>query len=256
MSILDAFRLEGKTALVTGCKRGIGKAISIALAEAGADIAGVSATLESSGSTVEGAVRATGRNFKGYACDFEDRAALYDFIQQVKADFPQIDILINNAGMVRNNPAEKFTDEDWDSVLEVNLSAQFILCREFGKLMIERGAGKVIFTASLLSFQGGVTALSYAASKGGIAQITKAFSNEWASKGVQVNAIAPGYIVTDIAADLTEDPETYQAFEDRIPAGRWGQPEDLMGTIVYLASAASDYVTGEILTVDGGWMAR
>jgi 2-dehydro-3-deoxy-D-gluconate 5-dehydrogenase len=256
MSILDKFRLDGKTALVTGCRRGIGKAMSIALAEAGADVVGVSANLPSAGSDVEQAVKALGRDFKAYTCDFANRDDVYEFIARVKAECPPIDILVNNAGMVRNNPVEAFTDADWDAVLEVNLTASFILSREFGKDMIRRGGGKIIYTASLLTFQGGVTASSYAASKGGIGQITKALSNEWASKGIQVNAIAPGYIETDIAADLTNDPVTYKEFQNRIPLGRWGQPEDIMGTVVYLASAASDYVTGEILLVDGGWLGR
>jgi len=256
MGTLDLFRLDGKVALVTGCKKGIGLAMAIALAEAGADIIGVSSTLESAGSNVEREVKALGRQFKAYTCDFADRKALYGFIQQVQADFPRIDILINNAGIVRNSSAETFSDENWDIVLEVNLSASFILSREIGKKMVERGAGKIIFTASLLTFQGGVTALSYAASKGGIGQITKALANEWASKGVQVNAIAPGYVVTDIAAGLTNDPVLYQYIQDRIPMGRWAQIEDMKGPTVFLASAASDYVNGEILTVDGGWMGR
>ncbi len=255
MSILDKFRLDGKTALVTGCKRGIGKAMAIGLAEAGADIIGVSASLETSGSEVEQAVRATGCAFKGYACDFADREALYAFIHQVKADFPRVDILVNNAGTVRNNLVEDFTDEDWDTVLEVNLSAQFILSREFGKDMLARGTGKIIFTASLLTFIGGITAVSYAASKGGLGQITKALSNEWAAKGIQVNAIAPGKIATDIATQELSDPVLYQRVIDRVPARRWGQPEDIMGAVVFLASAASDYITGEILVVDGGLLA-
>jgi 2-deoxy-D-gluconate 3-dehydrogenase len=255
MSILDKFRLDGKTALVTGCKRGIGKAMAIGLAEAGADIIGVSATLESSGSEVEQAVRAVGRNFKAYACDFGNREALYAFIHQVKTDFPPIDILVNNAGTVRNSLVETFTDDAWDTVLEVNLTAQFILSREFGKEMIARGSGKIIFTASLLTFKGGITAVSYAASKGGLGQIAKALSNEWAGKGVQVNAIAPGKIATEIAAQELNDPVLYQRVIDRVPARRWGQPEDIMGAVVFLASAASDYITGEILVVDGGLLA-
>jgi 2-deoxy-D-gluconate 3-dehydrogenase len=256
LSVLDLFRLDGKTALVTGCKRGIGKAMALALAEAGADIIGVSASLETTGSEIEQKVKALGRNFKAYSCDFANRDSLYDFIKQVKADFPRIDILVNNAGMVRNNLVENFLDEDWDSVLEVNLSAPFILSREIGKNMIRHGAGKIIFTASLLTFQGGVTASSYAASKGGVGQIVKALANEWAGKGVQVNGIAPGYIATDIARGLLDDPVLYQKILERIPVGRWGNIDDLKGSTVFLASAASDYVNGEILTVDGGWMGR
>jgi 2-deoxy-D-gluconate 3-dehydrogenase len=256
MSVLDSFRLDGQTALVTGCKRGIGQAMAVALAQAGADIVGVSATLESAGSAVERAVNATGRRFAGYACDFADRAALYRFIGQVKAGFPVIDILVNNAGIILRKPAAEHPDEYWDRVMEVNLSAQFILSREFGKEMVARGRGKIIFVASLLSFQGGINVPGYAASKGAVAQLTKALANEWAGKGVQVNAIAPGYVKTDNTQALQDDPARYQAILDRIPAGRWGDPVDFAGPVVFLASAASNFVNGEVLTVDGGWMGR
>jgi len=253
---LDQFSLIGKTALVTGCKRGIGKAMAVALAEAGANIIGVSATLETEGSAVEKEVTALGRNFKGYACDFSDRKALYVFIAQVKADFPQIDILVNNAGTILRAPAAEHSDEFWDKVIEVNLNAQFVLSREFGKEMVKRGAGKIIFTASLLTFQGGITVPGYAASKGGIGQLTMALSNEWAGKGVQVNAIAPGYIATDNTQALQDDQERSAAILGRVPAGRWGQPEDFAGPVVFLASSASDYMSGHTLVVDGGWMGR
>lgn len=256
MNILDQFNLTGKVALVTGCKRGIGKGMAIALAQAGADIIGVSATLESEGSAVEKEVTALGRTFKGYSCDFSDRKALYAFIAQVKADFPKIDILVNNAGTILRAPAAEHSDEFWDEVIEVNLNAQFVLSRELGKEMVGRGAGKIIFTASLLTFQGGITVPGYAASKGGIGQLTMALSNEWAGKGVCVNAIAPGYIATDNTQALQDDPERSQAILGRIPAGRWGKPEDFAGPVVFLASAASDYMHGTILTVDGGWMGR
>jgi 2-deoxy-D-gluconate 3-dehydrogenase len=256
VSILDQFRLDGQTALVTGCKRGIGRAFAQALAEAGADIVGVSATLESSGSAVEQDVAERGRSFCGYACDFADRKALYAFIEQVKRDVPQIDILVNNAGTILRKPAAEHPDEWWDTVIEVNLNAQFVLAREFGKLMLERGKGKIVFTASLLTFQGGITVPGYAASKGGIGQLTMALANEWAGKGVQVNAIAPGYIATDNTAALRADPVRSKAILERIPAGRWGKPEDMMGAVLYLCSPASDYVNGAILTVDGGWMGR
>lgn len=256
MSILDLFKLDGKTALVTGCRRGIGKAMALALAEAGADIVGVSTHLKPSGSEIEREVKALGRKFKAYQCDFADRKALYGFIQQVKADFPVIDILVNNAGTILRKPAAEHPDEYWDKVIEVNLNAQFILSREFGKEMVARGSGKIIFTASLLTFQGGITVPSYAASKGGLGQLTKALANEWAGSGVQVNAIAPGYICTDNTKALRSDPVRYQAILERIPAGRWGEPKDFIGPIVFLASAASDYVNGEILVVDGGWMGR
>jgi 2-deoxy-D-gluconate 3-dehydrogenase len=256
MSILDQFRLDGQTALVTGCRRGIGRAFAQALAEVGADIVGVSATLESSGSEVEKDVIALGRSFKGYACDFADRSALYAFIQQVQQDVPQVDILVNNAGTILRLPAAEHPDEYWDTVIEVNLNAQFVLAREFGKPMLARGKGKIIFTASLLTFQGGITVPGYAASKGGIGQLTMALANEWAGQGVQVNAIAPGYIATDNTAALRANPVRSKAILERIPAGRWGQPEDMKGAVVYLASSASNYVNGAILTVDGGWMGR
>ena len=256
MPILDQFKLDGQIALVTGCKRGIGKAMAIALAEAGADIVGVSATLETQGSQVEQAVTARGRQFKGYACDFGDRPALYRFITQVKGDFPQIDILINNAGVIIRTPAVEHPDEYWDKVVEVNMSAQFILSREIGKEMVSRGKGKIIFTASLLTFQGGILVPGYAASKGGVGQLAMALANEWAGQGVNVNAVAPGYISTDNTEALRNDPERSQAILARIPAGRWGEPEDFAGPVVFLASAASDYMHGTVILVDGGWMGR
>ena len=254
--VLDQFKLAGKVALVTGCKRGIGKAMALALAEAGADIIGVSATLETEGSAVENDVRSLGRSFKGYTCDFSQREALHAFIAQVKADFPRIDILVNNAGAIMRAPAAEHSDEMWDTVIEVNLNAQFLLSRELGKEMITRGSGKIIFTASLLTFQGGITVPGYAASKGGIGQLTMALSNEWASQGVQVNAIAPGYIATDNTQALQDNPERSQSILDRIPAGRWGEPQDFAGPVVFLASPASDYMTGHTMLVDGGWMGR
>lgn len=256
MNVLEQFELSGKVALVTGCKRGIGKGMALALAQAGADVIGVSASLEAEGSVVEQEVRALGRNFKAYSCDFSDREALYAFINQVKCDFPKIDILVNNAGTILRAPAAEHSDEFWDEVIEVNLNAQFVLSRELGKEMVERGSGKIIFTASLLTFQGGITVPGYAASKGGIGQLTMALSNEWASKGVCVNAIAPGYIATDNTQALQDDPERSQAILGRIPAGRWGKPEDFAGPVVFLASPASDYMSGSIVTVDGGWMGR
>jgi 2-deoxy-D-gluconate 3-dehydrogenase len=256
MSILKSFDLSGKTALVTGCKRGIGKAIAIGLAEAGADIIGVSATLETSGSAVEKEVTALGRKFKGYAADFADRQALYAFLSQVKRDFPVIDILVNNAGTILRAPAAEHSDEYWDKVIEVNLNSQFVLSREIGRDMLARGSGKIIFTASLLTFQGGITVPGYAASKGGIGSLVKALANEWAGKGVNVNAIAPGYISTDNTEALRNDPVRSQQILARIPAGRWGDPQDFKGPAVFLASEAAAYVHGTIVTVDGGWMGR
>jgi len=256
MSILNTFSLEGKTAIVTGCKRGIGKAMAIGLAEAGANIIGVSASMELSNSDVEKEVIARGKNFKGYQCDFSDRKALYAFIKEVKSDFPVIDILVNNAGTILRAPAAEHPDEMWDKVVEVNQNAQFILTREIGRDMIERGSGKVVFTASLLTFQGGITVPGYAASKGAIGQLTMAFANEWASKGVNVNAIAPGYIATDNTEALRNDPDRSTSILGRIPAGRWGKPEDFAGPVVFLCSEASAYMHGSVTLVDGGWMGR
>lgn len=255
MSTLDLFSLSGKTALVTGCRRGIGKAMAIGLAEAGADIIGVSASLEEN-SAVEQAVTGVGRQFHPFQCDFSDRSALYAFIEQVKTSAPPVDILVNNAGTILREPAATHPDDYWDTIIEVNLSAQFVLSREFAKSMFERGGGKIVFTASLLSFQGGITVPGYTASKHGLAGLTKALANEWTGKGVQVNAIAPGYINTDNTGALRNNPVRNEAILARIPAGRWGDPDDFKGPVVFLASAASDYVTGEILTVDGGWMGR
>lgn len=254
-NILDKFKLDGKRALVTGCSRGIGLGMTEALSQAGANIIGVSRSLKE-GSEIERLVKSNGRDFKGYACDFSDRKALYEFIANVKTDFEQINILVNNAGTIKRKPAEEHPDEYWDEVIEVNLNAQFILAREFGKDMIKRGYGKIIFTASLLAFFGGITVPGYAASKGGIGQLTKALSNEWSKHGVNVNAIAPGYIATDNTLALREDNLRNQVILNRIPVGRWGTPEDLKGAVVFLASRASDYVCGTILTVDGGWTGR
>ena len=256
MSVTDQFNLSGKTALVTGCRRGIGRAMGVGLAEAGADIIGVSASLESSGSEVQEQITGLGRSFRGYQCDFSERQELYDFIQQVKSDGHQIDILVNNAGTILRSPAVEHSDEYWDQVIEVNLNAQFVLSREFGREMITRGSGKIIFTASLLTFQGGVTVPGYSASKGGIGQLTMALANEWAPNGVNVNAIAPGYIATDNTVALRSDPVRNPAILARIPAGRWGEPDDFKGAVVFLASDAAKYVHGTILTVDGGWMGR
>ncbi|MEP7286698.1 MAG: SDR family NAD(P)-dependent oxidoreductase [Chloroflexota bacterium] len=255
-NVADLFRLDGKTALVTGARRGMGRAMAVALAEAGANIIGVSTSLEANGSAVEADIRAAGRTFAGYACDFADRALLYAFIQQISADFPVIDILVNNAGIILRKPAAEHPDDYWDKVIEVNLNAQFILSREIGKRMVERKRGKIIFTASLLTFQGGINVPGYAASKGGIGQLTKELANEWAPHNVQVNAIAPGYVNTDNTEALRNDPVRSKTILERIPAGRWGEPDDFKGPIVFLASNASNYVTGTILTVDGGWMGR
>ncbi|THH40439.1 SDR family oxidoreductase [Neolewinella litorea] len=252
---MTSFDLSGKTAVVSGCKRGIGYAMALGLAEAGADIIGVSATLGPD-SAIERAVRATGRRFSSYQSDFAKRESLYAFVKAVTADHGVPDILVNNAGTILRAPAAEHSDAYWDRVIEINQTAQFILSREFGRGMVQRGSGKIIFTASLLTFQGGITVPGYAASKGAIGQLTMALSNEWAGHGVQVNAIAPGYIRTDNTQALRDNTERSQTILDRIPAGRWGEPDDFKGPAVFLASAASDYVNGTILVVDGGWMGR
>jgi 2-deoxy-D-gluconate 3-dehydrogenase len=255
MSILEAFKLNGKTALVTGCNDGIGHALATSLAEAGADIVGVSRHLAETEAAAAG-VKALGRRFSAYECDFADRDALFRFIRQVHVDHPEIDILMNNAGLILRAPAAEFPDEYWDRVIQVNLDAQFFLAREFGRRMIERGWGKIVFTASMLSFQGGLNVPSYAAAKGAIPQLAMALSNEWASQGVTVNCIAPGYIRTEVTAALQADPVRNPQILSRIPIGRWGETADLKGAAVFLASPASDYVTGITLPVDGGWLGR
>lgn len=247
--------LAGKTALVTGCSRGIGQAMAVALAEVGADIIGVSHSL-APGSATEAAVRATGRRFTAYAADLGNRDALYAFLREVQAAHPQIDILVNNAGTIRRSPAAEHPDAAWDEVLQLNLDAPFILARELGRAMIARGSGKIVFTCSLLSFQGGITVPGYAASKGALASLVKALANEWAPLGVNVNGIAPGYIATDNTEALRADAARSASILARIPAGRWGEPDDFKAPLVFLCSEASAYVHGTLLTVDGGWMGR
>jgi 2-dehydro-3-deoxy-D-gluconate 5-dehydrogenase len=253
---MQIFNLNNKTALVTGCNKGIGKAMAIGLAEAGANIIGVSASLELSGSEIEKEVTALGRTFKAYQADFSDRKSVYTFLKKLLEENSRIDILVNNAGTIMRAPAAEHSDEYWDRVIDINLNAQFVIAREIGKHMLGQGSGKIIFTCSLLSFQGGVTVPGYAASKGAIASLVKALANEWAAKGINVNGIAPGYIATDNTEALRNDPERSKSILGRIPAGRWGNPDDFKGAAVFLASNAADYVHGEILTVDGGWMGR
>lgn len=255
MSILNQFELTGKTALVTGCDTGIGQAMAAALAEAGADIVGAS-NMESikDGETCQ-IITGLGRKFTGYVVDLSNRESLYSFVTGVKASH-SIDILINNAGMILRKPVAEHPDAWWDKVISVNLDAQFLLTREFGKDMIARGSGKIVFTCSLLSFQGGINVPGYTASKSAVAGLVKAFANEWGSSGVNVNGIAPGYVVTNNTEQLRNDPERSKAILDRIPLGRWAGPEDYKGPVVFLSSEAGSYVTGTILLVDGGWMAR
>lgn len=253
---MNIFDLRGKTAVVTGCNKGIGMAMALGLAEAGADIIGVSSSIAPTGSEVENKVRALGRGFKAYQCDLSDRNSVKSFLNKLLAENDNIDILVNNAGTILRQPAAEHSDEYWDKVININLNSQFIITREIGKRMIEKGHGKIIFTASLLTFQGGINVPGYAASKGAIGSLVKAFANEWASKGINVNAIAPGYIETDNTEALRNDPVRSAAILGRIPANRWGRPDDFKGITVFLSSAASDYVNGTIITVDGGWMGR
>lgn len=255
MQVKKLFDLSGKTALVTGCSRGIGESMAIALAEAGADIIGVSGTLRP-GSIAETEVKKAGKQFFPYAIDLGNRDELYASIKKINEAHPVIDILINNAGIILRNPAAEHTDSDWDKVLSINLDAPFILAREFGKKMLERNYGKIIFTCSLLSFQGGINVPGYTASKSALAGLVKALANEWASKGVNVNGIAPGYIATKNTAALRDDEQRNKSILDRIPAGRWGDPDDFKGPAVFLSSNASNYVHGAMLSVDGGWMGR
>lgn len=255
MGILNQFELTGKTALVTGCDKGIGQAMAIALAEAGADVVGTSRSESMIGGETEKAVTSLGRTFTAYQIDIESREDLYAFINQVKGSHT-IDILINNAGTIMRKPVAEHPDEWWDKVLAINLDAQFILAREFGRDMITRGGGKIVFTCSLLSFQGGITVPGYTASKSAVAGLVKAFANEWASKGVNVNGIAPGYITTKNTEALRSDADRSKSILDRIPAGRWGETDDFKGPVVFLSSAASSYMNGHIMVVDGGWMAR
>ena len=252
----NLFNLKGKVALVTGCNKGIGRAMALGLAEAGADIIGVSASLAVKDSDIEKEVTALGVGFSAFQADLTDRASLYAFVGRVKEKHERVDILVNNAGMILRQPAAQHSDEFWDKVLSINLDAAFILAREFGKEMLVRRSGKIIFTASLLTFQGGINVPGYAASKGAVGSLVKALANEWASQGVNVNGIAPGYISTDNTEALRNDPVRSKSILDRIPAARWGEPDDFRGPVVFLASSAADYVHGTILTVDGGWMGR
>ena len=255
MSVLDKFKLDGKTALVTGCNRGIGFGISVALAEAGADIIGVSRSL-TKGSEIEKIVNGLGRKFYCFTCDFSDRSNTLNFIKNMECEKLTPEIFIGNAGTLERAPIGDYLDDFWDKVIEVNLSSQFILARELSKNMVKKSYGKIIFTASILSFQGGLFVPSYTASKGGVAQLTKALSNELSEKGINVNAVAPGYIKTDITTSLREDPLRAKQLMERIPQKRWGTIEDVGASVLYLASDASSYVNGELLTVDGGWMGR
>jgi len=253
---MSGFDLSGRLAVVTGAKRGIGFAIAEALAAAGADIVGVSATLDPEGSAIGDRVRSLGRSFEGHRVDFADRAQVSAFAAELAARDRHADILVNNAGTIRRAPAAEHPLEWFDEVLEVDLTSGFVLSQALGGRMLEAGGGRVVFTASLLSFQGGITVPGYAAAKSGVAGLVRALSNEWAGRGVTVNGIAPGYIATDNTQALQDDPDRSRSILERIPAGRWGTPEDIGGAAVFLASDAARYVSGAILPVDGGWLGR
>jgi 2-deoxy-D-gluconate 3-dehydrogenase len=253
--ILDKFKLGGKIALVTGASVGLGQGMAMALAEAGADVACHCLSDGQADETVA-AIERLGRRAVSIAGDMSDKETPKRVVAEVVAAFGRIDILINNAGMIRRTPAVDFSEEDWSTVIEVNLSSVFRTSQAAGRHMIDQGGGKIVNIASLLSFQGGITVPAYTASKSGVAGVTKALANEWAKHNVNVNAIAPGYMATDNTAALREDETRNRQILERIPAGRWGTPEDLAGTAVFLSSAASDYLQGHIVVVDGGWMAR
>jgi 2-deoxy-D-gluconate 3-dehydrogenase len=255
MSVLDLFRLDEKVALVTGVGRGLGQAMALGLAEAGADIAGL---YLSNFEETQIQVEALGRRFLPVQCDLQQAtvAHLNEVVDQVVQKMGRLDILINNAGIIRRSPALEFSEQDWDDVIQVDLKALFFLSQAAAKVMVQQRGGKIINIASMLSFQGGILIPSYTAAKSGVAGLTRALANEWASKGVNVNGIAPGYMATDNTAPLRADPQRNQAILARIPAGRWGDSAELKGVVVFLASAASSYMHGALLPVDGGWLAR
>jgi 2-deoxy-D-gluconate 3-dehydrogenase len=255
MNILDAFRLDGKVAIVTGSKRGLGQAMAIGLAEAGADV--VTVDRDTPTETSE-AIRALGRRTMSLTADLavSSVAELNALVENVVAEMGRVDILVNNAGIIRRSPALDFSEQDWDDVIQVNQKAVFFLSQAVGRVMKKQGGGKIINIASMLSFQGGVFVPSYTAAKSAIAGITRALANEWASIGINVNAIAPGYMATDNTAPLRADADRSASILARIPAGRWGEPQDLKGIVVFLASDASAYLHGAIIPVDGAWLTR
>ncbi len=255
MGILDLFQLDGKVAMVTGAGRGLGQAMAVGLAEAGAEIAGLYLTRYED---TQAQVEALGRRFLPVQCDLREAtvARLNEVVDQVVRKLGRLDVLVNNAGIIRRAPALEFSEQYWDDVLQINLKALFFLSQAVARVMDQQGKGKVINVASMLSFQGGILVPSYTAAKSGVAGLTRALANEWASKGINVNAIAPGYMATDNTAPLRADPQRSQAILAHIPTGRWGEPTDLVGVVVFLASSASDYMHGAIVPVDGGWLAR
>ncbi|MDO6571383.1 2-dehydro-3-deoxy-D-gluconate 5-dehydrogenase KduD [Gilvimarinus sp. 2_MG-2023] len=253
--ISQLFSVEGKVALVTGASRGLGQAMALALAQAGAKVVALGSRPESLNKTCDLFAQHK-LEIRALGCDQRSADSIRSTVAQVLEEFGRIDILINNAGTIHRAPAHEFSDEDWDDVIETNLNGVFRMCREVGRSMLSQGSGKIINIASLLSFSGGITVPAYAASKGGVAQLTKALANEWAKDNIQVNAIAPGYFETDNTENLRKDSERSASISARIPTARWGVPDDLAGTAIYLSSKASDYVNGHVLLVDGGWMAR
>ncbi len=255
MNVLDSFRLDGRVALVTGASRGLGQAMAIGLAEAGADVVGLD--IQGSKNTCLD-VEALGRRTRSVVCDLRTARVdrLNGIVAEIVRDLGRLDILVNNAGIIRRRSALEFTETDWDDVMQIDLKALFFLSQAAARQMVLQGGGKIINVASMLSFQGGILVPSYTAAKSGVAGLTRALGNEWAAQGIHVNAIAPGYMATDNTAQLRADAVRSKAILERIPAGRWGEPDDLKGAVVFLASAASDYMQGVILPVDGGWLAR
>jgi len=249
----NLFDLCGKTAIVTGAATGLGEGMALGLAKAGADIMIVAHSTQNN--TLD-KIKAMGRNAFQISVDLSVQSSVKEVIDATLDNFGKIDILVNNAGIIRRTPAIDYSEKDWDDVMAVNAKTLFFLSQAAARDMMKRGKGKIINIASLLSFSGGINVPAYAASKGAVAQITKALANEWASKGININAIAPGYMVTNNTENLRKDTARTKSISDRIPADRWGAPEDMAGPVVFLASSASDYVNGHVLLVDGGWMAR
>ena len=251
----NTFGVKGKVAIVTGATRGLGQAMALGLGRAGAKIVAVGSAIKNLDNTVK-LLEDEGIEVLALACDQRDPVQIKATIAAAVERFGSIDVLVNNAGTIKRSPADVHSDDDWLDVIETNLNGVFRFCRDVGKHMINQGGGKIINIASLLSFSGGITVPGYAASKGGVAQLTKALANEWADKNLQVNAIAPGYFSTDNTENIRNDKTRFDSISARIPAGRWGDPEDLVGAVVFLSSNASNYVNGHVMLVDGGWMAR
>jgi len=250
--ILDKFRLDGKTAVVTGGTKGIGKATAVALAEAGADIAVVSRDPHPD---IEKVILDLGRKYIHHAADLTEREQTRNVIPAIVKRMGEVDILVNNAGIIRRSPAAEHSEDDWDSTLEIDLTATFVLCQAAGKIMLKKGEGKIINIASALAFQGGINVTAYTSAKHGVVGLTKALANDWASKGINVNALAPSFFTTEFTEAIQKDPERSKSITARTPASRWGTPEDIAGAALFLASPASDFIHGAVLPVDGGWLA-